>query len=55
MNLASVIHKLCIKYFGENHIRANCVDAFRTSQCGSSSGQDEPFAALRKADRKSVV
>ena len=32
---------LCIKSFGENHIRVNCVDAFRTSQCGSSLGRDD--------------
>ena len=32
---------MCVKIFGENHIKEIFVDAFRTSQCGSLSGQDE--------------
>ena len=32
---------MCKKNLLENHIGEICVDAFRTSQCGSSSGQDE--------------
>jgi hypothetical protein len=36
-----VIHIKLEKDFGENHMRMSFVDAFRTNQCGSSSGQVE--------------
>ena len=32
---------MCVIIFGENHIKEIFVNAFQTSQCGSSLGQDE--------------
>ena len=43
INSCTLELSLFIKSFGENHIRVNCVDTFRTNQCGSSSGQDEKY------------
>ena len=44
---ASVISHIYKKSFRVNHMKKTFVDAFRTNQCGSSSGQvEESYLAL---------